>query len=82
MDTAISKSRQLAKSSHHRYSHEINSEMKIAIAYLALGDNEKAIQTLEAASNLDAWFILRRELDLWFIFDRLRGNPRFDKLLK
>ena len=25
---------------------------------------------------------LNRERDLWFIFDRLRGNPRFDKLLE
>jgi hypothetical protein len=41
----------------------------IAIAYLILGDNDKAIETLEAASKMDGMIFLNRELDLWFIFD-------------
>ena len=56
--------------------------MHIAICYLVLGENNKAIETLEAASKMDGPIFLNRELDLWFIFDRLRGNPRFDALLE
>ena len=52
------------------------------IAYLILGDTVTAIQNLEKASKLKGRIFLNRELDLWFIFDRLRGNPRFDALLK
>ncbi len=39
-------------------------------------------ETLEAASKMDGPIFLNRELDLWFIFDRLRGNPRFEALLE
>jgi hypothetical protein len=31
---------------------------------------------------MDEPIFLSRELELWFIFDRLRGNPRFDALLE
>ena len=58
------------------------NEMRIAIAYLVLGDHDKAIETLEAASTLEGLVLQSQALDLWFIFDRLRGNPRFDALLR
>ncbi len=58
------------------------NETHVAIAYMVLGDHDMAIETLEAASKMDGPIFLNRELDLWFIFDRLRGNPRFDALLK
>ena len=51
-------------------------------AEVPLADHDKAIETLEAASKMDGPIFLNRELDLWFIFDRLRGNPRFDALLE
>ncbi len=57
-------------------------EIRIAVAYLILGDDEMALSNLEAASKLPSVTPLNRELDLWFMFDRLRGNPRFDKLLE
>jgi TolB-like protein len=60
----------------------LEQEIFIAVAYLILDDDEMALSTLEAASKLPSVTPLNRELDLWFIFDRLRGNPRFDKLLE
>jgi TolB-like protein len=60
----------------------VKMEIKIAMAYLVLGDEEKAIETLEAANQIEDSVYLARELDLWFVFDGLRGNPRFDKLLE
>lgn len=56
-------------------------EIKIAMAYVVLGDHEKAIETLEAASKMPSRIPLNRHLDLWFVFDELRGNARFDALL-
>lgn len=52
------------------------------MAYIVVGENSEAIKTLEAASTMRSRIILNRELNLWFIFDRLRGDPRFDKLLE
>ena len=54
----------------------------LSFTYLVLGENDTAIESLEAASNMKSETQLNRELDLWFIFDRLRGNPRFDALLE
>ena len=46
-----------------------------------VGDEDKAIEILENAGKLHSPIFLNRELELWFIFDRLKGNPRFDALL-
>ncbi len=43
-----------------------------------LGDDGFADSTVAST----AVPFLNRELDLWFIFDRLRGNPRLDALLE
>ena len=51
------------------------------MAYVVLGDNDRAIETLETASQIESQYMINRELDLVFIFDRLRGDPRFDALL-
>ena len=77
VDSTVAKAREQT-----RYTRSANTELHIAIAYLVLGDHDKAIETLEAASKMDGPIFLNRELDLWFIFDRLRGNPRFDALLE
>ena len=82
MKSTITKVRELTGTEYWKYRRQVECEMHIAIAYLVLGEHEKAIETLEAASKMDGPIFLNRELDLWFIFDRLKGNPRFDALLK
>ena len=82
MEKAISEVRAKTSSANWQYRRGDLTEMHIAICYLVLGDNDKAIETLEAASKMDGPIFLNRELDLWFIFDRLRGDPRFDALLE
>ncbi|MCZ6673018.1 MAG: hypothetical protein O7C75_08765, partial [Verrucomicrobia bacterium] len=82
MEATIQAVREKTNTEIFRFSLQAACEMHIAIAYLVLGENDKAIETLEAASKMDGILFLNRELDLWFIFDRLRGNPRFDKLLE
>jgi len=82
MERTINKARELTRSEYYKYFNQVESEMHIAIAYLVLGDHDKAIETLEAASKMDSSIFLNRELDLWFIFDRLRGNEKFDELIK
>lgn len=61
-----------------KYRPQARCEMLLAIALLVLVDHDKAIETLEAASKMDRPILLNRELGLWFIFDRLKGNPCFD----
>lgn len=82
MEKTISEVRAKTSSANWQYRRGDLTEMHIAIAYLILGDHDKAIETLEGASKMEGPIFLNRELDLWFIFDRLRGNPRFDALLK
>ena len=72
----------MTASKYWKYLSQVFCEMHIAIAYLVLGDHDKAIETLEAASQMESPLFLARELEVWFIFDRLRGNPRFDALLE
>ena len=78
----INELRKRASMDYHRYREQRKSEVVIGATYLVLGDHDKAIETLEVASKMDGPIFLNRELDLWFIFDRLRGNPRFDALLE
>ena len=86
----MASARELISASDHKYVSQLASEFHFAICYLVLGDHDKAIEILEAASKLDSPIFLNRELDLWFIFDPstllwtgwLRGIPRFDKLLE
>jgi tetratricopeptide (TPR) repeat protein len=82
MESVIAEAREKALHPYYKYTNQAEVEMNIAICYLVLGDHDKAIETLEAASGLDSPLFLNRELNLWFIFDRLRGNPRFDALLE
>ena len=82
MKEMIPKVRELTASVNWQFRRQVECEMHLAIAYLVLGDHDKAIEILEAASKMHSPIFLNRELDLWFIFDRLRGDPRFDALLK
>jgi TolB-like protein len=82
IDSLAAKVRKKTRMPNWQFARQVQCEMHIAIAYLVLGDHDKAIETLEAASKMDGPIFLNRELDLWFIFDRLRGDPRFDALLK
>ena len=82
METATTITREKTRSSIYKYRFQVECEAHIAICHLVLGDHDKAIETLEAARKLESPLFLNRELDLWFIFDRLRGNPQFDKLLE
>ena len=65
-----------------RYPSMAISEVRIALAYLILGETDKALESLEAASEMDGPLFLNRELELWFVFDSLKGKPRFEALLK
>lgn len=82
MESAVAKAREFAVSPNAEPLGRASTEIKVAMAYIVLGDDQKAIEILEAASQMPSRTPLNRQLDLWFIFDRLRGNPRFDALLK
>lgn len=77
----LEKARELCRDPFWEFMQKQNCEFHIAIPYLVLGETEKTLETLEEASQLKSSTFLNRELDLWFIFDRLRGNPRFEDLL-
>ena len=64
-----------------KYARQKQCEIHIAVAYIVLGDHEKAIEALQAASEMDGPIALNRELDHWFIFDRLKIDPRYDALI-
>ncbi|MCZ6671693.1 MAG: hypothetical protein O7C75_02015 [Verrucomicrobia bacterium] len=82
VESITPKIRALTETVNWKFRRQADCELKIAVAYLVLGDHEKAIEILQDASRLPSPIFVNRELDLWFIFDRLRGNPRFDKLLE
>jgi TolB-like protein len=82
MNKAIEQARKVVLTARRSYRDHAKSEVQIAVSQLVLGDHDQALSTLEAASKLDSPIFLNRELQLWFIFDRLRGNPRFDKLVE
>jgi hypothetical protein len=82
MESLIPDIRNKTENVNRKFRFQVECELHIAIAYLVFGDHDKAIATLEAASKIPSPIFLNRELDLWFMFDRLRGNPRFDKLLE
>ena len=82
VDEMVQKTRELSQTANYQYRFEAKCEMHLATAYLILGDNDKGIQILEAASRLKSAIFFNRELEIWFVFDRLKGNPRFDKLLE
>jgi TolB-like protein len=82
MEAGISAAREKVIEQKRQYTVSAQTEAHIATAYLILGDTEKAIDILEAACRQDSLILLNREIGMWFIFDRLRGNPRFDKLLE
>ena len=82
MEATIQAVRKKTSTEYRRFRWKAKSELHIAICYLILGDQDKALSTLEAASQLEGPTFVNRELDLWFMFDQLRGNPRFDALLE
>ena len=82
MEGILTKVRERSGTPNNQYRFQVKCEAQIAMAYLVLGDDDKAIETLERPNQLKGPLHLNRDLDLWFIFDRLRGNPRFDALLK
>ena len=82
LEETISKVRELTLQSRWKFQRQARCEVHIAICYLVLGDNEKALEILEAASQMNPSFLLNRYIDTWFIFDRLRGNRRFEALLR
>ena len=84
MNDAISKARKRVRDRYVTayFMRRTDVEKWIAMAYLISGDEDKAIEALEAADEISGPFLFNRELQVWFIFDRLRGNPRFDALLE
>ena len=82
MEKMIRKTREQTNKEYFRYRFQQGCEMIISLAYLALGEKDNAIEILEDASQLDGWPFMNRELEFWFMFDPLRGDPRFEKLLE
>ncbi len=81
-ESTIVKDCELTGTEYWKYKLQMGCDLLIAIAYLVLGAHDKDIENLEAAREMDGPILLNHEMDLWFIFDRLRGNPRFEALLK
>ena len=81
-EATLPKIRELTGNVNWRYRQQVECELKIAVACLVLGDRDKAIETLEAANKMDGPIFVNRELLLWFIFDQLKGDPKFDALLE
>lgn len=81
MVEAIQKSRELTATPRYKYPEQVECETHIAFAYLLMDEREKAIETLEAASEMEGPDRLSVMLQTMFQFDELRGDPRFDALL-
>ncbi len=58
------------------------TKILIAVAYLVLGEEGTALTTLENARQLPSPIFFAREQQVSIMFDRLRGNLRFDALLE
>jgi tetratricopeptide (TPR) repeat protein len=82
MEALLPEIRELTGNVNWQFRRQVPCELLIAMAYVVLGDHDKAIETLEAASTMNGCLLLNRELNVWFIFDRLRGDPRFEALLQ
>ena len=82
MESLIAEVREKTSHVNYQFRFQAMCESHFAMAYVILGDHDKAIEILESASKLHSPIFLNRELNLWFIFDRLKGNPRFDALLQ
>ena len=82
MESAIELAREKSKSTYHQYYLQAVVEMHIAIAHMAMGEMAKAIDVLEAASQLNSYIFVDREIKLWFVFDPLRGDPRLNALVE
>ena len=58
----------------------VTGGMRTATAYALLGDKEKAMATLESAAKGGEFWLFRVKYDP--AFDGLRGDPRFERLVK
>jgi hypothetical protein len=81
-ERAMQKAREAASNIGIRFYAIAGVELSISIAYLVLADQEKAIETLENLNKQECAQFINRERQFWPFFDRLRGNPRFEKLLE
>ena len=81
MEAIIPKIRAATNRPFWKYKRLVACEMRIAIAYLLLGNRDKAIKILTAAHSLPSPLLFGQELQLWYIFDPLRGDARFEALL-
>jgi TolB-like protein/DNA-binding winged helix-turn-helix (wHTH) protein/Tfp pilus assembly protein PilF len=65
---------------HHRVERRQVSAFDMASLHIALGDNEQALDWLERGyQDRDGWLV---ELKSWPWFDPVRGDPRFQDLLR
>jgi len=81
MEATIPKIRELTQTVNWRFRAQAKCELKLAIAYLVLGDENKVLDLLEYASGLHSPMFIDREMELWFMFDRLKDNPRYEALV-